>query len=79
MTLQELQIIVDDIQTKVGVVNGNSRALRSFIDEVSQIINGPYSSTINVDAFVALQTPIYLELLTNLEQSTDALGTDGLN
>lgn len=77
MTLQELQAIVEDVRTKANMLQGAASNLASFMEKIYRIINDPdFSSTINVDAFVAIQTPLYLEHLHNIEVAADVLGTD---
>ena len=76
MTLQELRTIVADIQDKEMALMDSVQKLGGLLATVSHIINGPFSSTINVDALVALETPLYIEALTAIETAADALGTD---
>lgn len=77
MTLQELRTIVADVAQKGDTLFGKTMRLKSFIDRVDRIINdNEFAATINVDAFVAVQTPIYLAILHDIEVAADALGTD---
>ena len=79
MTLEELRVLVADIKTKSRAIRDAALSLDQMIVAIDAQINNEYASTINVDAFVAIQTPIYLERLTALEAATDALGTDALH
>ena len=82
MTLQELQQLVATVQNLVINLDGAISNLRTFVNKVSSQVNDPDFSQVlfdgNVDDFVAVQTPIYIGLLTAIETATDALGTDGL-
>lgn len=78
MTLDELRAIAADVLQKSTVLSGKANALESFIREISSLISAdnPFSGTINVDQFVAIQAPLYLALLHDIEVAADALGTD---
>lgn len=77
MTLAELQTIVADIQTKSADLTTKVADLSRFVTRVSSIINDTqFNTTLNIDQFVAIQTPLYLALLHNIEVAADALGTD---
>lgn len=78
MTLTELRNIVADLQPKVDRVCAAAHQVDSLLAEVDGLINGQYADTFNVDALVALQSPRYVALLTELEEATDVLGTDNL-
>lgn len=81
MNLSELRAIVLDVQTKAHTLNATTQNLRGFIDAVETMVgeSNSFAETINVDQFVAIQTPIYLELLRQIEIAADALGTDVFN
>lgn len=77
MTLQELRAIVSDISSKSDTLSEKVMALRAFMTSVNLMVNNPiFSSTINVDQFVAAQTAPYLAILHDIEVAADALGTD---
>lgn len=77
MTLAELRAIVADVSQKSDTLFGKTMRLKSFINRIETILNdNDFASTINVDQFVALQTPIYLAILHDIEVAADALGTD---
>lgn len=77
MTLEELRTIVADVVEKAETLHGKTMRLKSFMNRISTMVNDEqFSSTINVDPFVAIQTPLYLALLHDIEVAADALGTD---
>lgn len=78
MTLDELRVIVTDIFQKSTVLAQKTNLLQSFMTEINAQIspNNSFVSTINIDQFVAIQTPLYLALLHDIEVAADALGTD---
>lgn len=77
MTLEELRVIVADVVEKAETLHGKAIRLKNFMNRISTMVNDEqFSSTINVDSFVAIQTPLYLALLHEIEVAADALGTD---
>lgn len=78
MILSELQAIVLDIKTKTITVEQSSGHLMTFVDRIDTIVNSEYGPTINVDAFVAIQTPLYVALLNDLQNAVNALTGNGL-
>lgn len=80
-TLEELRTLYEDINPKVYELFYAAEDLKVLLDGVGQDISNsnPFSSAINVDPYVAIQTPLYLEKLTRIETAADALGTDALH
>ena len=81
MTIEELRIILADLLPKAYDLSRAAQNFAGFIEQVNGAIspNNPFSGAINVDQFVAIQTPIYLSLLTAVETAADVLGTDPLH
>lgn len=81
MTLEELQAIVQDVAAKSSALLDASQQLNGFFQEVLADVHpsNPLSAAINVDAYVAIQTPIYLAKLTAVEAAADLLGSDLLH
>mgnify|MGYP001255332504 CR=1 FL=1 len=80
-TIQELRVIVEDIKTKSIEMSVASQNLIVFVREVEYIIaeTNPLSDAVNIDALIAIYSPIYLQKLTRIETAADALGTDVLH
>lgn len=80
MTLSELQSLATTINQQVKDLRNATTILEGFMASVITFVNDPnFSSTIDVDAFVAIQLPIFTSLLTAVEQKADALNSDILN
>jgi len=81
MTRQELQVIVDDLLQKSTALSQKANELQSFMTDIKNTIadSNPFAETINIDQLVAIQTPIYLQLLTAIETAADVIGTDSLH
>jgi hypothetical protein len=77
MTLEELRTAT---ATTLGLAEELSRVvgeLNAFMLRVdTQVNDADFSPSIDVDAFVAVQTPIYNAHLVAIEAAADALGTD---
>lgn len=75
MTIEELRILVEDISNKTNSLTNKSVELRTFLNQVSTIINisNPFSNAINVDAFIAIQNPLYQSKLTEIQTALNEL------
>lgn len=80
-TIEELRTIVAAIKPLIARVNASSSDLEVFITEIEEMIStqNVFNNSIDPNAFVAIQTPIYIQLLTDLETAADALNTDPLH
>jgi hypothetical protein len=77
MTLEELQEALEVTGPLVAALKSKVDELEVFIRRIYVYINDPnFAVTVDVDAFVAIQVPIYTALLVEIETAADALGTD---
>lgn len=76
MTLPELRAIAIDINRKMENHFTSASEGRNFTRSVVEVLHGPFSESINPDTFVALQTPIFINHLTQIETTADEMGTD---
>ena len=79
MDLATLRTLVADISSKVDVLYSQTARMKSFIDACDSRLNDNFSPTINPQAFLDLQAPIYTEILTAIEAASDQLGSDILH
>ena len=81
MTLDDLRAIVIYVRTKRESLMSSVQDFETFVEVVWDAIKpeNPFASTIDVDAFVAIQVPIYLAKLTAIETASDQFGTDLLH
>lgn len=73
MTLAQARAAAAAAKVNIDASNQSNQAAARFINNVILILNGPYSSTINVDAFVAIQLPIYNALIADIKSKANAL------
>lgn len=78
MTIDELRDIISDLEIKSEALTNAASNLQSLVAEVKRFITpaNPYASTIDIDALVAINTPLYLNRIAAIEAAADALGTD---
>ena len=75
MTLSELRILVEELNVKVTDASNKVVELKAFISEVNNAVqaSNPFSEAIDVDAFVALQNPLYQAKLTTAKDAVQIL------
>lgn len=81
MKYQELKDLIKIVLDASEKIKNKSFKLDAYARRMDKIVNNEFSSALfpnddAVNAFVALQSPIYANILTELETETDALGTD---
>ena len=81
MTIEELRVVASAEAQKVRNLYNAAQELDIFIHGAVDRLNedDPLSAAINPDAFIAIQLPIYTQLLTAIETASDALNTDALH
>lgn len=80
MTLSELRALFETIDGQSRTLYETTAQLRAFMNNIRSIIYDPnFSETIDVDQFVAIQTPIFTQMLTSIETAADAMNTDILH
>ena len=79
-TIEQLRITVDMISEQIDTLQNRTRAVERFMKDTKRMIReeNPFASTIDVDAFIAIQTPLFISMLTEVEEAADALNTDVL-
>ena len=71
--------MADNVILKANALKALLANAYGTVREGSPYVSAMFPNQAAVDAFVAVQTPLYIQALTELEQATDALGTDILN
>jgi hypothetical protein len=76
-TLEELRESVALVLALSEALSKVSGDLNTFMLRVDTYVNDEdFSPSIDVDVFIATQSPIYNGLLVAIEEAADALGTD---
>lgn len=86
LTLEELRAISADVTAKAAALREKANNLEVLMGTINRnispnnpFINNMFPNPQNVDDFVATQTPLYIQRLTDIEVAADALGTDPYN
>ena len=86
MTRAELQAYLRDAIPLAENLQNKTNNLKAMLEKVNDVVSNdnPYYSTLfpnqaALDAFIAIQTTIYIQTLTEVETASDAFGTDGLH
>lgn len=86
MTLDELRVLIEDIIVKSDNLVEKSNNLRGFMQVLRRNVspNNPFIDQLftnqqDIDNFVNIQAPLYVQRLTDIEVAADALATDPFN
>lgn len=73
-TIEEFRITVEEINTRTLALSNAVNALKTQVTQVKNLIsaNNEFSGVIDVDALINIQSPIYANLLANIETAIDA-------
>ena len=67
LTLEELRAATEATKIKIEVLEQEMGRLTSFINEVEMQIYSDYAETIDVDAFILIQAPIYAVIKSSVQ------------
>jgi len=75
MTLEQLRVIANETELKTTAVYEASNKLNIFMRQIVNMLSeqNPYAEAINVDEFVAIQTPLFNALVAELTAAYNEL------